>query len=102
MGVRRIPFETLLAAACLFHALTASPAFAFLVHTSQRARLTVVEATKDSLFELLEQAPKNNPTSQRLTADILRKVRLLENECPTRDEEVIQALAGKSSYRFFD
>lgn len=99
--------EALLMGACFFCALFTSPAFAFLLHpfASRLARhgLMVAEATKtkDGLIELLEQAPNNNPTSQRLTADILTTVRLMEKECPTPDAEVVQALAGKSTRCLF-
>ncbi|GAX11781.1 hypothetical protein FisN_7Lh163 [Fistulifera solaris] len=86
-----------LVAVYIFHAL--SLASAFVVRHCSSARfsqqgLQVTTSTKDGLFELLQQAPKNTPTSQKLTADILTTVRLLEKECPTPDAEILQALAG--------
>lgn len=99
----RMPFETLLIAGCFVYALSAPSALAFLVHpfasrmTSSlpHQSLKATRSAKDSLFDLLDQVPRDNLTSQRLTAGILRTVRLMEKECPTPDDKVLQALAGK-------
>lgn len=49
---------------------------------------------KDVLLDLVQRAPHNVPTGQRLTRDILDTVRLLERQCPTRDSEVATKMAG--------
>jgi hypothetical protein len=94
-----------LVAAYFFHALSLASAFVVRHRSSSRVSkqgLQVTTSTKDGLFELLQQAPKNTPTSQKLTTDILTTVRLLEKECPTPDAEVLQALAGKLILPFAD
>jgi PAP_fibrillin len=53
-------------------------------------RLTV----KSELLDLLKSTPSNAPTSRKLTKEILDKVDELERNCPTKDEDVIQSLAG--------
>jgi hypothetical protein len=86
-----------LVAVYFFHALSLATAFVVRHRSSSRFSqygLQVTTSTKEGLFELLQQAPKNTPTSQKLTTDILTTVRLLEKKCPTPDADVLQTLAG--------
>ena len=62
--------------------------------TSQDASSTISQSAKESLLELLEQIPRNAATSQAQTADILKTMRQLEEECPTAPQDVVKALAG--------
>jgi len=52
------------------------------------------EDIKRQLCDLLQRIPRNQPTSAKETSIILSWVELLENSCPTLDEQVLKALAG--------
>mmetsp|Transcript_29163 Transcript_29163/g.59885 ORF Transcript_29163/g.59885 Transcript_29163/m.59885 type:complete len:300 (+) Transcript_29163:84-983(+) len=49
---------------------------------------------KSALMELLAQVPPNQSTSKELTSRILDAVKVLENSCPTPDEDVLSRLVG--------
>ena len=61
-----------------------------------RSTTSVSDTTdaKSKLFDLLDEVPSNAPTPRGLTNDILAAVRVLEDQCPTPDEDVISELAG--------
>ena len=49
---------------------------------------------KLKLFNLLSQVPSNQSTSKQLTTAILQATSILENECPTLEENMLQCLVG--------
>ena len=49
---------------------------------------------KLKLINLLSQVPSNQSTSKQLTKEILQASTILENQCPTLDDNVLQRLAG--------
>ena len=51
-------------------------------------------STKEKVLAMLENTPRNAPTSRKTTNEILDIVRKLELECPTPDEDVLQKLSG--------
>ena len=64
--------------------------------TCRSAATSVSDTTdaKSNLFNLLDEVPSNTPTPRGLTNDILAAVRVLEDQCPTSDEDVLSELAG--------
>ena len=55
---------------------------------------TVDLEPKKFLLNMLSMTPRNAPTPQAMTREILRAVGELEQNCPTRDEDVLPELAG--------
>lgn len=49
------------------------------------------------MLELLGNVPRNAPTPGDQTRSILRVVRMLEQQCPTPNAEVLPKLGGKSA-----
>ena len=49
---------------------------------------------KLKLISLLSQVPSNESTSKQLTTEILQATTILEKQCPTVDENVLQNLIG--------
>ena len=56
--------------------------------------MSAVTTGKKDLLELVQAIPSGRATSQRLTAQILEKVRQLERICPTPEDQLLSKLAG--------
>ena len=91
-------FITLLLSAAYLADGLSSPASPFVSKvTCRSATTTSVSDTTDAksrLLALLDEVPSNAPTPRGLTNDILAAVRVLEDQCPTSDEDVLSELAG--------
>lgn len=55
---------------------------------------TIGSTVKQELLNLIDALPKNSLTPAKLTNDILKTVRDMENQCPTNNEEVLTKLSG--------
>ena len=53
-----------------------------------------VSAGKDELLYLVQNTPSGLPTPKDLTKQILSKVRQLEGQCPTPDDQIVERLNG--------
>ena len=52
------------------------------------------EEMRAGLLELIEDTPRNAPTQKSTTEEILAKVRMLEESCPTAEDDVLNSLGG--------
>jgi len=79
----------------LHHSSIADP-FSRVINSHKAVAVDDVEneSSKTSLLNLLSKVPPNESTPRELTRDILRAVRVLEEDCPTPEEDVLPSLVG--------
>ena len=66
----------------------------FSPQSTSNTKSNKINDDKLNLINLLSQVPSNQSTSKQLTKEILQATSILEKQCPTLEENVLQRLVG--------